>query len=67
MKRSLLEWDDEVESKVISHEDTIAPFLKKVIIPKLSKEKQAGIKALTDTGVGIIKACEQNGVKIGYR
>ena len=42
----------------------ICSFLEKVIIPKLSKDKQARIKALTDKGIAIDGACEMCGVKI---
>ena len=55
---------DEVENAEQSRRNDICAFLKEVIVPRLSKEKQAEIKTLTDKGVAIDGACEMCGVKI---
>lgn len=64
MKKPLLDLNDEVENAHLSRRNDVCSFLKKVIIPKLSKEKQAEIKVLTDKGIAIDGACEMCGVKI---
>ena len=64
MKKSLLELNNEEENAENNIRNDIYSFLEKVIIPKLSKEKQAKIKALTDKGIALDGACEMLGVKI---
>lgn len=64
MKKPLLDLSDEVENAEQSRRNSICSFLEKVIVPKLSKEKQAEIKALTDKGIAIDGACEMCGVKV---